>query len=78
VQTVTGTPLAFTSAVQSGGNVNLMWPAAWTGVHLQSQTNTLKVGLTTNWVTIPGTDTGNSYSAPLVTTNPAVFYRLAP
>lgn len=78
VQTVTATPMAFTAATQSGGNVILSWPAVWTGVHLQSQTNTLAIGLGTNWVTIPGSAAANSYSAPLVKTNGPVFFRLAP
>jgi autotransporter-associated beta strand protein len=77
VSTVTATPMAFTAAAQAGGNVNLSWPAVWTGVHLQSQTNTLANGLNTNWVTIPGSDAANSYSAPMIKSN-AVFYRLAP
>ena len=46
------------------------------GVHVQSQTNALTKGLSTNWVTIPGTDLSNSYTTPLVKSNQAVFYRL--
>ena len=78
VQAVTATPLAFTTAARSGANLNLTWPAAWTGVHLQSQTNTLAKGLFTNWVTIPGTDAANGYTNILNTTNGSVFFRLAP
>jgi len=67
-----------TSSV-SGGNLNLAWPADLTGLNLQVQTNTLAVGLKNNWVTIPGTAAGNTYSAPLNrTTNTCVFYRLSP
>ena len=63
----------------SGGNLNLTWPADLTGLNLQVQTNTLAVGLKNNWVTIPGTAAGNTYSAPLNrTTNTVVFYRLSP
>jgi hypothetical protein len=76
VQSVTVSPLVFTTAARSGANLNLTWPSDWTGLHLQSQTNTLTTGLGTNWVNIAGSDAGNSYSAPLVNTN--VFYRLAP
>jgi len=66
-----------TAAVTGGNQLNLSWPAAWTGgVHLQSQTNTLAVGLSNNWVTIPGTDLSNVYSTPINPTNRAVFYRL--
>jgi len=45
---------------------------------LQVQTNSLTVGLSNNWVTIPGTDAGNSYSATLNSSNGSVFFRLAP
>jgi fibronectin-binding autotransporter adhesin len=66
------------SATFSGGNVNLSWPAASTGLNLQVQTNTLSTGLKSNWVIIPGTSAGNSYSAPVNTaSNTAVFYRLS-
>jgi len=58
--------------------LNLSWPAGWTGLHLQSQTNSLAVGLSTNWVTIPGTDAGNSYSITPDKSKGTVFYRLAP
>jgi autotransporter-associated beta strand protein len=63
---------------QSGTNLILSWPSAWIGaVHLQGQTNTLAIGLNNNWVTIPGTDLGNSYTNPIAkSTNRAVFFRL--
>jgi fibronectin-binding autotransporter adhesin len=77
VSTVTATPVAITATV-SGGNLNLSWPVAWTGLHVQAQTNTLAKGLGTNWVTIPGSDVSNSYVIPLNKANPDVFYRLAP
>ena len=68
------------TATVSGGNLNLSWPAVWTGLHLQVQTNSLANGLGTNWVTIPGSEASNNYVAPIVrsTNNPSVFYRLAP
>jgi hypothetical protein len=62
----------------SGGHLNLSWPAIWTGLHVQVQTNSLAKGLGTNWVTIQGTDTGNSYSTTPNNSNGSVFYRLAP
>jgi autotransporter-associated beta strand protein len=57
----------------SSGKLILNWPAGQ-GWQLQSQTNTLNVGLKTNWVTVPGavppfTNTMNS-------ANGSVFYRL--
>jgi autotransporter-associated beta strand protein len=69
-------PPTITSTVV-GNQLNLTWPAAWTGgVHLQAQTNSLTVGLSNNWVTIPGTDASNSYSTTIDPTKPTVFYRL--
>jgi fibronectin-binding autotransporter adhesin len=65
------------TAPLSGGQLNLSWPASYTGLHLQMQTDPLTAGIGTNWVTIPGTDGGNSYSTA-VSTNACVFYRLAP
>ena len=69
------------TAARAGANVNLSWPAAWTGMHLQAQTNTLRGGLQTGgiWFNIPGTDLSNTYSsALLIRSNTAVFYRLVP
>jgi autotransporter-associated beta strand protein len=77
-------PLPTITATTSGAGgttLNLTWDANWTGgVHLQSQTNGITTGLSTNWVTIPGTDLSNSFSTPInkrvSPTNGAVFYRL--
>jgi fibronectin-binding autotransporter adhesin len=65
--TVTGvSPAPTITHVISGTNLNLSWPANWTGgVHLQSQTNPVTKGLSSNWVTIPGTDAGNTYTTPV-------------
>jgi hypothetical protein len=59
-----------------GNQLILSWPTDHTGWHVQAQTNTLAVGLSTNWVTIPGTDASNGYTNTINTTNGAVFYRL--
>ncbi len=76
--TVTGVqPAPTLTPTMVGNQLNLTWPAAWSGgVHLQGQTNSLAKGLGTNWVTIPGTDAGNTYSATVNRTNGSVFYRL--
>jgi hypothetical protein len=73
--------ITVTTSGAGGTTLNLSWPANWTGgVHLQSQTNGITKGLSTNWVTIPGTDLSNSYSTPINKTinptNGCVFYRL--
>lgn len=77
--TAVAPPGSTITSTVSGGNLNLTWPADLTGLNLQVQTNTLAVGLKNNWITIPGTAAGNTYSAPLNrTTNTCVFYRLSP
>jgi autotransporter-associated beta strand protein len=76
VQTVASSGPTVTETV-SGGNVHLSWPAIWTGLHVQVQTDAPGTGITsTNWVTIAGSDASNTYSAAVTTNN--VFYRLAP
>ncbi|MGN6554810.1 MAG: beta strand repeat-containing protein [Verrucomicrobiota bacterium] len=59
-----------------GGSLQLSWPADHLGWELQAQTNALDVGLTTNWVTVPGSTVTNQGTLPLSAANPAVFYRL--
>lgn len=72
--TVNTNPTNITFSV-SGGTVNLSWPADHIGWSLQAQTNTLGVGLNTNWATL-GFTTTNAASFPIIPGNPAVFYRL--
>jgi hypothetical protein len=59
-----------------GGNLELSWPESHIGWSLQTQTNALAVGLTTNWFTWPGSETTNAVSIPLDKTNATVFFRL--
>jgi hypothetical protein len=59
--------------------VNISWPADHLGWRLQSQTNLLSVGLknnTNSWFDVPNSQSATNYSAPIVKTNPTVFYRL--
>jgi autotransporter-associated beta strand protein len=76
--TVTGfQPGPTIATTVSGSQLTLSWPSDWTGgVHLQVQTNSISKGLSTNWVTIPGTDLSNTYLTTIVKTNGCVFYRL--
>lgn len=70
-------PAPTITATQVGNQLNLSWPSTWVGgVHLQGQTNTLAVGISSNWVTIPGTDLSNTYSVAINPTNRTVFFRL--
>lgn len=59
----------------SGGSLNLAWPtnAGWL---LQTQTNSLNTGLSTNWVTLPGSGSATSTNMAIDPASGAVFYRL--
>jgi hypothetical protein len=63
-------------AAVSGATLSLTWPKDHTGWTLEAQTNSLSVGLGTNWVAVPNSTTTNAYSVPIVPGNPSVFYRL--
>jgi autotransporter-associated beta strand protein len=78
VTVATVAPPAEIAVSESNGQVNLGWPAIWTGLHLQALTQPVGGGInSTNWVTIAGSDGSDSYAASLSLTN-NVFYRLAP
>lgn len=63
-------------AVVSGGKLNLSWPADHIGWRLQVQTNSLSVGISTNWSTYPGSAETNAVSVPISPANPSVFFRM--
>ncbi len=54
----------------------LSWPADHTGWQLQAQTNTLSVGISTNWTNVNGSPATNRVIIPINLTNGSVFYRL--
>jgi autotransporter-associated beta strand protein len=60
----------------SGNTLTLSWPSDHTGWRLEVQTNTLAVGLNTNWSTVAGSTTTNSMSFNINANNGSVFYRL--
>lgn len=60
----------------SGNQLTLSWPTDHTGWRLQVQTNSSTVGLSSNWVTVPGSTSVNSVTATINPTNGAVFYRM--
>jgi hypothetical protein len=72
---VTGLP-PFSNTITST-NITFDWPENYRGWRLETQTNDLTVGISTNWATVGGSWRTNSVAVPLVTTNPAVFFRLA-
>ena len=69
----TGTNITVT---QGANSLTLSWPASYLGWSLQAQTNNLDKGISTNWVTIPGSETNTSVVVPLNPANPTVFYRM--
>jgi hypothetical protein len=59
-----------------GRNLDLSWPSDYTGWILQSQTNAINIGLSTNWVTVPGSSTTNHVVIPIDPANGSAFFRL--
>lgn len=59
-----------------GGNLTLTWPLDRTGWTLQVQTNTAAVGLSNNWVDVPGSTMTNVVTFPVDGANDGVFFRL--
>ena len=62
-----------------GSTLTISWPATHLGWLLQSQTNSLGVGLTTptnNWHDMSGSDSATDKVITINPANPAVFYRL--
>jgi hypothetical protein len=60
----------------SGGNLTLSWPADHIGWQLQAQTNTVAVGLSSNWSNVAGSTTVDQMTVPVNPANGTVFYRL--
>lgn len=67
-------PAILTNSI-NGNILSLSWPAGqnWT---LQVQTNSPLVGLSTNWMDVPGTGSLNSANITINPNQPATFYRL--
>lgn len=64
------------TAVKNGGSLDLTWPADALGAQLQVQTNSISVGISTNWFGVAGSTNANAISLPIDSANPAVFLRL--
>ncbi len=60
----------------SGSTLSLSWPADHLGWILQSQTNNLSVGISTNWSDVAGSAAVTSTNLTIIPANPTVFYRL--
>jgi autotransporter-associated beta strand protein len=60
----------------ANGVLTLSWPADHTGWTLQTQTNSLSKGLSTNWVDVAGSAATNKVIIPIGSTNGSVFFRM--
>jgi hypothetical protein len=60
----------------ASNQLQLNWPPDHTGWQLQSQTNSLAIGLGTNWLDITNSASTNQMTLPLNPANGAVFFRL--
>lgn len=60
----------------SGSTLALSWPTDHLGWILQSQTNALSKGVSTNWVDIAGTASVTQTNINIIPANPTVFFRL--
>jgi hypothetical protein len=60
---------------RNGNQLDITWPTI--AGHLEAQTNTLSVGLASNWVTVPGSTATNHVVVPIDPSSGSVFYRLA-
>ena len=62
------------TAQVSANQLYLSWPVA--GVRLQAQANSPGVGITTNWLDVPGSTATNEVVIPINPANGSAFYRL--
>jgi len=69
-------PTNIVVSVSGGTNLVLNWPPDHTGWELQAETNSLAVGIKTNWVKVASSITTNQAVIPISRTNGSVFYRL--
>jgi len=75
VSTVNTTPTNITLVV-AGNQLTLSWPPDHLGWRLQVQTNSINVGLRTNWVDVAGSTTVSNVSVTINRANGTVFYRM--
>ena len=76
VQGVATNPTNLT-AVVTGTNLVVSWPADHLGWHLETQTSPLDQGLNNNWIPWPNSDNLTSVTIPIDPAKPTVFVRLA-
>ncbi|HNQ72869.1 MAG TPA: cadherin domain-containing protein [Verrucomicrobiota bacterium] len=61
----------------TGNALELSWPADQIGWRLECQTNSLGVGISTNWFTVPNSTSTNLLLLPIEPAEGSVFFRLA-
>jgi fibronectin-binding autotransporter adhesin len=72
---IPNTPTNISFSVTSG-HINISWPSNYEGWILQQETNSLRIGLSTNWVDVAGTAGVTSTNVAINPAMPTVFYRL--
>jgi autotransporter-associated beta strand protein len=75
LRVVSTTPVTMAKAISSGA-FTLSWPADHTGWRLQAQTNSISVGLGSNWFDVPNSVITNRMSFTVDPAVGCVFYRL--
>jgi hypothetical protein len=60
----------------TGGQFQLSWPLDHYGWHLEMQTNSIGLGLGTNWIAVTGSQATNLFIAPINPANGSAFFRL--
>jgi autotransporter-associated beta strand protein len=60
----------------SNNVLTLSWPKDHTGWRLETQTNSPGAGISTHWMTVPGSDLTNEMSLPINPANGSAFFRL--
>jgi hypothetical protein len=69
-------PTNILASVSGGTNLVLNWPLDHKGWRLQAQTNSVSVGLSTNWFSVANSNTTNTFVTPINKSKGTVFYRL--
>jgi hypothetical protein len=73
----TGTNITYSGFVDGGNFVShLQWPSEYIGWRLEEQTNSLSVGISTNWTPVAGSSATNDVYITNSVSVPASFYRM--
>ncbi len=72
---ISTSPFTITSTVV-GNSLNLSWPADHQGWEVLIQTNSITKGLSSNWIPVPGSVNGTTWSVPLDPNNGSVFIKM--